>query len=146
MLKAIVSYSKKIPADKEYSSQGYSLSLETELPQMDAKAIQARLHDTFTLVKNAVEQELENGKVAKPVHVPDVPENQLERPRDTEKASNRQIQFVTSLASQRKITISELNAKVKDLYGVESIYDLSKRDASKLVDVLKTTEGRRKAA
>ena len=51
MLKAIVSYSKKIPVpDSQYSSQGYSLSLETELPETDLAAIQTRLSETFDLV------------------------------------------------------------------------------------------------
>ena len=35
MLKAIVNYSKKVPAETEYSSQGYSLSLETEIAAGD---------------------------------------------------------------------------------------------------------------
>ena len=53
MLKAVCSFSKKIPVpDSEYSSQGYSLSLETEIPETYPRAIQVRLHDTFELVKS----------------------------------------------------------------------------------------------
>lgn len=145
MLKAIVSYSKKIPAETEFSSQGYSLSLETEIAETDAKAIQARLHGTFELVKAAVEMELANGKT-KAVPLTDVPENRVELPSaNTGKASNKQVKFITDLASQQHISISELNARVKELYGVDNIYDLNRKDASRLVDSLKTGS-RRKAA
>lgn len=146
MLKAVLNYSKKIPVpDSEYSSQGYSLSLETEIPETDPKAIQERIHLTFELVKASVEQELSNGK-AKTTPVPEVPENHIDAPRGVDKASPRQVKFVMDLAIQRQISLSELNAHVKELYGVGSIYDLTKRDASKLVDVLKKTPERRKAA
>ena len=43
MLKAIVNYSKKVPAETEYSSQGYSLSLETEIAAGDPASIQAQI-------------------------------------------------------------------------------------------------------
>ena len=68
MLKAIVNYSKKVPAETEYSSQGYSLSLETEIAAGDPASIQAQIHSAFLLVKASVEQELANGGV--PANVP----------------------------------------------------------------------------
>ena len=79
MLKAIVSYSKKIPVPaSEYSSQGYSLSLETEISESDPGAIQARLSQTFQLVKSSVEHELANGngnaQVVKPPETGTQPE------------------------------------------------------------------------
>jgi hypothetical protein len=62
MLKAIVSFSKKIPVPgSDFSSQGFSLSLEIEVPETEPGAIKGRLHDTFELVKSSVEQELANG-------------------------------------------------------------------------------------
>ncbi len=144
MLKAIVSYSKKVPAEAEYSSQGYSLSLETEIPDTDAKAIQAKLHNTFELVKASVEQELANGNGKKPV-APVVENNEVTgRNSVISKATNRQLKFLSDLARERGITLAELNAKVQELYGVDGIYSLSKADASKLVDSLR--KDTRKAA
>jgi hypothetical protein len=137
MLKAIVSYSKKIPAEAEYSSQGYSLSLETEIPEASPDAIQAKLHTTFELVKTSVEQELANGNSRGTVKH-DVPENMLDSvPSHVGKASNKQIKYLTDLARQQDIGVSELNARCEDLFKVGSIYDLTKRDASKLLDSLK---------
>lgn len=144
MLKAIVSYSKKIPAEAEYSSQGYSLSLEAEIPETDSTAIRERLHRTFELVKASVEQELANGN-SRPSSVTAPADGVDSRPAAADKASNKQIKYLTDLASQHGITITELNARAKDLYHVSSIYDLTKRDASRFVDSLRTG-GRRQAA
>jgi len=142
MLKAVVAYSKKVPAETEYSSQGYSLSLETEIPETDSKSIQARLHTTFELVKTSVEQELQNGNghtVAKSAAQP-AQQDMLQA-----KATNRQIKYLTDLARERNITLAELNAEVRKLYGVDGIYSLSKADASKLVESLKRDQPRKAA-
>ena len=139
MLKAIVSYSKKIPVpDSEYSSQGFSLSLEAEIPDRDPAMIQARLHETFELVKNSVEQELvkQSGPATstpasiKPAAAP-------------EKASNKQIKYLTDLAQQKNITLADLNVTIRKQCGVTGLYDLSRKQCSDLLDEL---NGKRKAA
>ena len=147
MLKAIVSYSKKIPVpDSEYSSQGYSLSLETEVPESDPAAIQARLHQTFDMVKTSVEQELANGNGTGNGHVtkPTPVQAPQAANRTGEKASNKQIKFLTDLCTQRGMSLSDLNADVQRRFGVDGIYDLSRRDASLLLDELNGRQ--RKAA
>jgi len=55
----------------------------------------------------------------------------------TAKASNAQIKYLTSLATEQDIRLSALNAYCQDNYKVDSIYDLSKKEASELVDSLK---------
>ena len=122
MLKAIVSYSKKIPVPgSEFSSQGYSLSLETEIPETEPGAIQARLSQTFRLVKDHVEQELANGsgKAATP------PGSGAAAARPDSgngaKASNKQIKFITDLATQRGMGLSDLNGDVRKRYNVASL-------------------------
>lgn len=126
MLKAIVSYSKKIPVpDSEYSSQGYSLSLETEIPENEPTKIQQRLHQTFELVKQTVESELANGNgQAKPAPA-----------RQGEKASNKQVKYITDLATERGIALSDLNAGIQKRYG-GGLYDLNKKQASEVVEDL----------
>jgi hypothetical protein len=141
MLKAIVSYSKKIPVpDSEFSSQGYSLSLETEIPETDAPAIQARLSRTFQLVKDQVEHELANGNPGKPPEAGSQPAGRAGA--TSGKASNKQIKFLTDLAAQRGLKLSELNADVQKRFGVAGLYDLDKKQASTLLDEL----GKKKAA
>lgn len=145
MLKAIVSYSKKIPVpDSEFSSQGYSLSLETEIPESDTAAIQARLSRTFQLVKDQVEHELANGNSNGAVKPPEAGAQPSRKASATgEKASNKQIKFLTDLATQRGISLSDLNADVRKRFGVAGLYDLTRRDASALLDEL---NGKKKAA
>ena len=59
MLKLNASYSKKVPAGEEYSSQSYHASVEVELPDgLTQDQLQARIHETFDLVRNSVEAEL----------------------------------------------------------------------------------------
>lgn len=144
MLKAIVSYSKKVPVpDADFSSQGFSLSLETEVTETDPTAIQARLHQTFELVKASVEQELIQAKGA-PAQQQDRPNQQPQRNNGgVEKASNKQIKFITDLANQRGIGLSDLNADVRQKYGVGGLYDLTRKQASELLDEM---NGKRKAA
>ena len=148
MLKALISYSKKIPVEgAQYSSQGYSLSLETEIPETDATAIQARLHETFELVKSQVEQELANGNGNDNQQAPtDTGANKTPfRKTNTSdngknsngKATNRQIKFITDLANQQNMAISDLNGKIRDRFGLDGLYDLNKKQASSVLDLLK---------
>ena len=59
MLKLNASYSKKVPAEGEYSSQSYHASIEVELPDgLSQPELQSRIHATFDLVRNSVEAEL----------------------------------------------------------------------------------------
>ena len=136
MLKAIVSYSKKVPAETEYSSQGYSLSLETEIPENEPGKIQDRLHQTFELVKTAVEHELANGN-GRPSKSATPGTNTVPAQRANGKATNRQIKFVTDLATRQGIALNDLNARIRDQFGVDGLYDLDKKQASQILDDLK---------
>ena len=154
MLKAIVNYSKKVPVpDSEYSSQGYSLSLEVEVLESEPAAIQRKLSETFHLVRDQVEQELANAsggvRTVKAVEQEGRPAESEDKPRGRpgvtgDKASNKQLKFLTDLATQRGMSLSDLNADVQHRFNVGGIYDLSRRDASLLLDELSGKQ--RKAA
>ena len=65
MLKLNASYSKKVPAEGEYSSQSYHASIEVELPDgLNQEQLQNRIHETFAMVRESVEAEL-HGRPAK---------------------------------------------------------------------------------
>ncbi len=136
---ANVSFSKKIPVEGEqYSSQGYSLTLQTEIAESDPAAIQARLHDTFELVKHQVETELANGNgKAKEVSYDRRRDAGATSPNSAAKASNRQIKYLTDLWTQGGGQISDLNARISDEFGVQGIYELDRKQASALLDQLK---------
>jgi hypothetical protein len=136
MLKLNTSFSKKVPvAGQDYSSQSFHASVEIELADsLTPEQIQERIHQTFDLVKRSVEAELQNGNTntqAAP------PANNPQPGNGSRKASNKQIKFITDLASRKNIAIGELNAQIAKRFGVAGLYDLSSKQASELVDTLK---------
>ena len=71
MMKLNASYSKKVPADAEYSSQQYHCQIEDELEGgLKPEQIQARIHETFAMVRDAVEAELQAARQAAPAIQP----------------------------------------------------------------------------
>ena len=66
MLKLNASYSKKVPAGEQFTSQSYHCSVEVELSDAATpEQLQAKIHDTFALVRDAVESELHGKPAAK---------------------------------------------------------------------------------
>ena len=135
MLKLSASYSKKVPVEgQDFSSQSYHASVELELSDaLTSAEIQTQIHETFALVRTAVENELKGkpAAVATPRRVAPAA-----NPVSVGKASNKQIKFITDLASQQGYELGALTARVRELYGVAGLYDLDKKQASALLDSL----------
>ena len=130
MLKLNASYSKKVPADGEYTSQSYHASIEVELPDgLNQNQLQARIHETFALVKESVEAEL-HGKT--PIQqggngaVNTINNGQ----QTTTPASPKQINYLLTLASRRGITPAQIAAQ----NNVANINQLSKKQCSTLIE------------
>ena len=141
MLKLIAAFNKKIPvAGEQYSSQSYHCSVEVELSDAATPAqLQAKIHDTFALVRDAVESELHGKPAAKAdpaAQAPSQTDPRAAKP-DAAKASNKQVKFILDLAKNRGLTLSALNTRVQEKFKVETIYDLPRSAASRLVDELK---------
>ena len=65
MLKLNQSYSKKVPADGEYTSQSYHCQIEIELPDgISEQELKEKAHNVFDFVRNSVETELHNNAPA----------------------------------------------------------------------------------
>ena len=145
MLKLSTSYSKKIPvAGQEFSSQSFHASVELELSDSLApEDLRRRIHDTFTLVRDSVETELNGKAPATEAPAAGAPARAPAPTQPAVKASNKQVKFITDLAQAQGIGLAQLNAQVRKLYGVDGIYDLDRKQASKLLDSL---QDRRKAA
>ena len=147
MLKVCTSYSKKVPTDQQYSSQQFHASVEVELSDaLSPEQLQERIHQTFTVVRNTVESEISgNGNGNGHGDSAPAPASRLggfhvpagDKTNGNGKASNAQIKYLTSLATEQGVRLSSLNAYCKDNYKVETIYDLTKKQASELVDSLK---------
>lgn len=144
MLKLNASYSKKVPAEGEYTSQSYHCSMEVELSDaLEPQQIKEKMSDTFALVRDAVEAELHgNVQKAEPgrpqlrvVEAP--PPARNTPPAPTGKASNKQIKFILDLAKNQGLGLSKINGRVQKQFRVGSVYELDRKAASALLDELK---------
>ena len=138
MLKLNASFSKKVPVPgEEYSSQSFHASIECECADaLTTEQLQEKIHATFDLVKTAVESELHGKPVAKSEPAAQPSRVETAKP-DTAKASNKQVKYLLDLAKGKGLTLTALNARVQDRFKVETVYELARKDASKLVDELK---------
>ena len=143
MLKLNASYSKKVPADTEYSSQSYHASVEVELPDgLTPEQLNARIHETFAMVRDSVEAELhgEGGNAGQMVDAPQLPiqtsqQNKSaygKKPATDAPASPKQIKFLLDLARQNGYTVEQLKAR----FNVAQLEDLSRTQCSRAIDTL----------
>ena len=130
MLKLNASYSKKVPADGEYTSQSYHASIEVELPDgLNQNQLQTRIHETFALVKESVEAEL-HGKTPIQQGGNGAMNTINNGQQTTTPASPKQINYLLTLASRRGITPQQIAAQ----HGVATVEQMSKRQCSDLIN------------
>ena len=138
MLKLSTSYSKKIPVPgQEYSSQSFHCAVELELSDsLTGEQLRDQIHQTFTMVRRSVENE-----IGRPDGTPESrPSNGNGNGGDDEKAAratNRQIKFILDLARDQGLGLNAVNDRVRTEYGVDTVYSLDRKTASRLVDQLK---------
>ena len=150
MLKLNASYSKKVPADAEYSSQSFHASVEVELPDgLTQDQLNAKIHETFDLVRASVEAEL-NGNSApqQPALLP--AENATNTPQMTPAqqnkngygkkngttsdapASPKQVKYLLDLARQFGVSPDQIKAK----FNVPALESLTRTQCSRAIDEL----------
>lgn len=149
MLKLNASYAKKIPVvGEQFSSQSYHCSVEVELSDAASpEQLQSKIQGTFALVRDAVEAELHGKPVVKPEKAepsapsapstPSAPPPTPPKPDASVKASNKQVRFILDLAKAKGMGLGEVTGQVQRKFKAESVYDLTRREASKLLDELK---------
>ena len=130
MLKLNASYSKKVPADGEYTSQSYHDAIEVELPDgLSQDQLHDKIHATFAMVRESVEAELHGNPAAN--HGTPEPQNATKPEAQTGyPASPKQISFLLSLASRRGITPAQIAAQ----NNVADVQMLTKRQCSALIE------------
>ena len=133
MLKLNASYSKKVPAEGEYSSQSYHASIEVELPDgLSQEQLQNRIHETFALVKDSVETEL-HGRPAR--QLPEPAAQPVSRPVNSHSqkdvaASPKQIKYLLDLGRNLGWTPQQIAAKC----NVTDVHNLTRRQCSDLIN------------
>ena len=151
MLKLNASYSKKVPAGEEYSSQSFHASVEIELPDgLTPDQLNAKIHETFALVRESVESELHGNTVQQPAQNIQTPPPQSQsdqhdpqaqnatrpaynrKPATDTAASPKQIKFLLDLARQNGYTVEQLKSK----FGVSVLEELSRAQCSRAINLL----------
>ena len=138
MLKLNASYSKKVPAGEEYSSQSYHASVEVELPDgLTQDQLQSRIHETFDLVRNSVEAELHGNVPRNHEGYPAAEErktapqgNRAAGRQNDVPASPKQLSYLLDLARQRGITPQQIAAR----FQVPDIQYLTRQQCSDQID------------
>ena len=154
MLKLTASFSKKVPVEgADYSSQSYHAAVEVEIPDgQTPEQLQTRIRQTFEMVRNSVESELHNGhNPAAPIETAPVPGSK-EKPAESapvggngtapaangnpvQKASGKQIKFLSDLAVKHQLDLKELDAIARGEFKVSAgCNDLTRKQASAFID------------
>ncbi len=136
MIKLHAAYSKKVPADEQYSSKSFHASLEVEVADDVAKdggKLQSRLRALWSDLEKAVEAQIVqsngNGAPSPRQDSSSGPENGDDR------ASPRQINYLTLLARRAKgWGLAELETHLKSRFGNGGVYELGKSEASMLIE------------
>ena len=130
MLKLNASYSKKVPAEGEYTSQSYHASIEVELPDgLSSEQLNSKIHETFEMVRNSVEAEL-HGNTVNQQGVNGAVNTVNNGQQGTTPASPKQINYLLTLASRRGITPQQIAVQ----NNVANINQLSKKQCSTLIE------------
>ena len=130
MLKLNASYSKKVPADGEYTSQSYHASIEVELPDgLSSEQLNSKIHETFEMVRNSVEAEL-HGNPLNQQGGNGAVNTANNGQQGSTPASPKQINYLLTLASRRGITPQQIAAQ----NNVANINQLSKKQCSTLIE------------
>lgn len=164
MLKANVGLSRKV--SENFNSTGFSLNLEGEIvaPIDDAEAVIQRIRELYDVADEALQRQIEahqsdsaiasrdtdvtsrpehNGRFHDHSHSePDRPAaHHNGKPRNDEPATNKQVQFLTTLAKRRKLFGAKLEAFIEEVTGHRSSpYDLTKKQAGLVIDQLSGEE------
>jgi hypothetical protein len=163
MLKANVGVSRKI--SKDYNSTGFSLNLEGEIlaPVDDPEAVVQRIRELYGIAEEALDRQINDSQGtdeiarrdkddpgendrnghgnARPEPRPDrqVPGRNGDngKPRSEEPATNKQVQYLQTLAKRNKLFGPRLETFIEEVVGHRcSAYDLSKPEAGRVIDQL----------
>lgn len=148
-MRLAITHSKKIPGAEDYSSEGFSCSLEVEIPEessRDANAVQGWLRELYAQAKASVEEQIQSvprrnggngGQNAAGIFRPDNGGRSAPRGNGGQTASPKQISFLVSLGARNRMTFADLQRMAQERFRVEDLYQLDRSAASALIDELK---------
>ena len=149
-MKLAITHTKKVPGQEDYSSEGFGATIEVEVSDeqaQDASSVQGWLKELYDQAKQAVEEQIRsvpkrngtqpaaqgsglfgrgNGNQSTP-----------SRGNGQGVATPKQVSYLISLGNRSKLTYADLVQVAKERFQAEDLYQLSKADASQLIDELK---------
>jgi hypothetical protein len=163
MLKANVGLSRKL--SKDYNSTGFSLNLEGEISATvdDPETVIERIRELYDVADEALHRQIEahesvsaiasrdadnqagpnqgrsNGHAATSPGHPAQARNghREEKPQTGEPASNKQVQYLQTLAKRQKLFGPKLETFIEEIIGRGcSPYDVTKKEAGAIIDAL----------
>lgn len=134
MLKIHSSFSKKVPVrGVRMSSQSYHATVEMELPDgLTPAQLRQKIHETFGLVRDSVEQELASES-------PAPADGNGSNGNGGHPVSQKQLRFIRSLGAELGCSQSDLDRLAMERFGEEQVARLSRPQASRLIDELSST-------
>ncbi len=167
MIKANVGLSRKV--SENYNSNGFSLNLEGEIQATldDPEAVIERIKQLYDLAEEALDQQIDrhqsdsaiasrdadphpvsnghsNGRQASESNGSYAGRNSHQNGKSTangEPATNKQIQFLQTLAKRQKLFGTKLEGFIQEIIGRGcSPYDLTKKEAGAVINALNPEE------
>ena len=135
MLKLTASLSKKLPINGiEYSSKSASAGIEVEMPcAANAEEITCRLEQLYAALEFSVDDQLGNPSQVSdqgPSHGPNGNGN-------GRKATDAQLKAIRAISEDRGVSGQQLRDLLDHEFNTQQAEDLSIRQASALIDILK---------
>src|SRR4051812_16427451 len=159
MLRATVCLSRKISRD--YNSTGYSVSLDGEIHfnNDETEAIQDKVSELFHLAEEALAVEIDRDQgtdaIGRRDEEPQRPQPQADQNRSQtpsprsngngqsqsngngDAATNKQCQYLLTLAKRANLSNQEIDAKINQVIGrAVGVYQLTKKEAGLVIDAL----------
>ncbi len=164
MIKANVGLSRKM--SENFNSTGFSLNLEGEILATidDPEAVIERIRELYNVAEEALDRQISDSRSidaiarhdtehqSQPVDngrsngrsspEPDRPSpDHTNKPRNDEPATNKQVQFLQTLAKRQKLFGARLEGVIEEITGRRSTpYGLTKKEAGQVIDQLSGEE------
>jgi len=150
-MKLAITRTKKVPGHEDYPSEGFGATIEVTVPDeqsQDATVVQQWLQELYDQAKQAVEEQI-NALPGRNGNQPTVQASSLfgrgngSQPHKRSPNGNRQgvatpkqVSYLISLGTRSKLTYADLVQVAQERFKAEDLYQLSKQDASQMIDEL----------
>jgi hypothetical protein len=144
MIKLSASVSKKVPLqDIEYSSRSCSAGAEVEMPgDASPEELKEKLRTLYRTLEEAVDEQLQGS--AQPAHQKELPEETRRALSkrtggngNGRKATEAQVGAILAIAAEHGLSEQRLRDMLQEKYGTDAPENLSLKDASALIGLLK---------